>query len=513
MLKPRVRFAPSPTGALHIGGVRTALYNFLFARQQGGTFILRIEDTDQNRYVPGAENYIIETLRWVGLIPDEGVGFGGDFGPYRQSDRKEIYRQYARELVSRGHAYYAFDTPEALEARRAAEENFTCNHLTRNSLSNSLTLPADEVQRRLDAGEPSVIRLLVQPGQAIHIHDLIRGEVVFQSSELDDKVLLKADGMPTYHLANIVDDHLMGITHVIRGEEWLPSTAHHVLLYRGFGWEDTMPQFAHLPLILKPVGNGKLSKRDGAKFGIPVFPLEWRGADPEDNFDGFRNTGFLPEAVVNFLALLGWHPGGEQEIFSIDDLIAAFSIDHISKGGARFDYEKAKWFNQKYIQAADNAVLATHIRPLAEAKGYSVSDDYLVQVAALMKERVTFLPDFVEVGYYLFEPVRNYDAETLAKKWNADLSPVFEELTAMVANFEPFNAAALEESVKNFIAAKGLKPGDMLPLLRIALAGTMKGPAVFDMAVALGREETAERLRRMMQVVEGPGVASHSTGH
>ncbi len=461
-------------------------------------FILRIEDTDQNRYVPGAENYIIETLKWVNLLPDEGVGFGGNYGPYRQSDRKEIYQKYALELVERGHAYYAFDTPEALEARRSAEENFTYNHSTRSNLTNSLTLSAEEVQRSIAAGEPYVIRLLVEPGQAIHIRDLIRGDVVFQSSELDDKVLLKADGMPTYHLANIVDDHLMEITHVIRGEEWLPSTAHHVLLYRGFGWQDTMPQFAHLPLILKPVGNGKLSKRDGAKFGIPVFPLEWKGATPEESFSGFRDTGFLPEAVINFLALLGWHPGGEQEIFSINDLIASFSIEHISKGGARFDYEKAKWFNQKYIQAAENEVLATHIRPLAAAKGYDVSDTFLAQVAGLMKERVTFLPDFVESGYYLFEPVREYDAETLSKKWNPALTSVFEELTAMVATFEPFNGPALEEAVKHFIAEKGLKPGDVLPLLRIALAGTMKGPAVFDMAAALGKMETTERLKRFL---------------
>lgn len=498
MLKPRVRFAPSPTGALHIGGVRTALYNYLFAKQHGGTFILRIEDTDQNRFVPGAEAYIIETLKWVGLLPDEGVGFGGDAGPYRQSDRKDIYQRYARELVERGHAYYAFDTPEALDARRQSEENFTYNYLTRSSLTNGLTLSPSETQARIAAGEPCVVRLLVEPGQVIHVRDLVRGDVVFQSNELDDKVLLKADGMPTYHLANIVDDRLMRITHVIRGEEWLPSTAHHVLLYRGFGWEDTMPQFAHLPLILKPFGNGKLSKRDGAKFGIPVFPLEWNGATPDEHFSGFRDTGFLPEAVINFLALLGWHPGGEQEIFSLSELIEAFSIEHISKGGARFDYEKAKWFNQKYIQAADNAALATHIRPLAAAKGYAASDDFLAKVAALMKERVTFLPDFVEEGYYLFEPVRHYDNETLQKKWNAGLTPVFEELTARLATFEPFESGDLEGAVKNFISEKGLKPGDVLPLLRLAFAGTMKGPAVFDMATALGRAETVERLRRFL---------------
>lgn len=496
----RVRFAPSPTGALHIGGVRTALYNYLFAKQQGGTFILRIEDTDQTRYVPGAEEYIIETLKWVGLLPDEGVGFGGDKGPYRQSDRKEIYERYAHELVQRGHAYYAFDTPEELDARRQGEENFTYNQLTRSGLSNSLTLSAEEVKSRLDAGAPFVIRLKVDPGREIHIHDLIRGDVVFQSSELDDKVLLKADGMPTYHLANIVDDHLMEITHVIRGEEWLPSTAHHVLLYEGFGWTDTMPRFSHLPLILKPIGNGKLSKRDGAKFGMPVFPLEWKGATPEDSFDGFRNTGFLPEAVINFLALLGWHPGGDQEIFTLDELIQTFSVDQISKSGARFDYEKAKWFNQKYIQAADNAVLASYIRPLANSKGYAATDAYLEQVAALMKERVTFLPDFVETGYYLFEPVREYDKETFQKKWTPSIAEVFNELTGMVATFEPFNGLALEEATKLFIHEKGLKPGDMLPLLRIALAGTMKGPAVFDMAVALGREETLRRLQALTKL-------------
>jgi len=496
----RVRFAPSPTGALHIGGVRTALYNYLFAKQQGGAFILRIEDTDRTRYVPGAEEYIIETLKWVGLLPDEGVGFGGDKGPYRQSDRKEIYHQYAHELVQRGHAYYAFDTPEELAVRKQAEENFTYNQLTRSGLSNSLTLSEKEVESRLKAGLPFVVRLKVEPGRSIHVHDLIRGEVVFQSGELDDKVLLKADGMPTYHLANIVDDHLMEITHVIRGEEWLPSTAHHVLLYEGFGWTDTMPVFSHLPLILKPVGNGKLSKRDGAKFGMPVFPLEWEGATPEESFSGFRDTGFLPEATINFLALLGWHPGGDQEMFSLQDLIQAFSIDQISKSSARFDYEKAKWFNQKYIQAANNDLLASYIRPLANAKGYEATDAYLEQVAALMKERVTFLPDFVETGYYLFEPVREYDKETFQKKWTPPIAEIFNELTGMVATFEPFNGAALEEAVKHFIHEKAVKPGDILPLLRIALAGTMKGPAVFDMAVALGRNETLRRLQALSEL-------------
>jgi glutamyl-tRNA synthetase len=492
----RVRFAPSPTGALHIGGLRTALYNYLLARQHGGQFLLRIEDTDQGRYVPGAEEYILEALKWAGINPDEGVGFGGEYGPYRQSDRKAIYAEQVQHLIDRGAAYYAFDTPETLEKRRAAEANFTYNHATRDGMENSLTLSAWEVEQRLKAEAPYVIRLKIMPNRTIMVRDLIRGEVPFQSSELDDKVLMKADGMPTYHLANIVDDHLMRITHVIRGEEWLPSTAHHVLLYEGFGWEDTMPQFAHLPLILKPEGNGKLSKRDGAKFGIPVFPLGWDGDTVETRLTGFRETGFLPAATINFLALLGWHPGGDQEIYSLAELIQQFSIENISKSGARFDYEKAKWFNQQYIRAMDNHHLADLIKPLVQAKGYSVSDDFLEQAVGLMKERVTFLPDFVEQGYYLFEPIREYDAETMQKKWNPAFGPVFSELATFVENFEPFEREALEAAVKQFATDHGVKPGDLLPLLRLAMAGTMKGPAIFDMAVAIGRAETVARIRR-----------------
>jgi glutamyl-tRNA synthetase len=492
----RVRFAPSPTGALHIGGVRTALYNYLFARQHGGKFILRIEDTDQNRFVPGAEAYIIEALKWVGLVPDEGVSFGGALGPYRQSDRKAIYNEYAHQLVQRGHAYYAFDTPEALDACRERQENFIYNHTTRDALDNSLRLSAAEVDKRLSAGEPCVIRLKVEPGQEIRIYDLIRDEVVFQSSELDDKVLLKADGMPTYHLANIIDDHLMEITHVIRGEEWLPSTAHHVLLYRGFGWEDTMPRFAHLPLIMKPVGNGKLSKRDGAKFGIPVFPLDWAGSEGDEKFMGFREAGFLPEAVINFLALLGWHPEGEQEMFSIDDLIRVFSVDQINKGGARFDYEKAKWFNQKYIQAMDPVILSGHIAPLAAVKGYRTDPEFLAKVIFLMKDRVTFLPDFVEQGYYLFEPVREYEMDNLQKKWTPAVKAVFGDLIN-AWDTAPFNAESLQETTGAFMQNNGLKPGDVLPLLRIALTGSMKGPAVFDTAMVLDKQETINRLHRL----------------
>lgn len=491
----RVRFAPSPTGALHIGGVRTALFNFLFARKNGGQFLLRIEDTDQGRYVPGAEDYIIETLKWAGLVPDEGVGFGGPHGPYRQSDRKAIYGEYAQKLLATGHAYLAFDSTEELEILRAAEPNFTVTSQTRSRLKNSLTLSENDVNSLIASGLPSVIRLKVEPGQTIVIDDLIRGRVEFQSSELDDKVLLKADGMPTYHLANIVDDHLMEISHVIRGEEWLPSTAHHVLLYRGFGWEATMPRFSHLPLILKPVGNGKLSKRDGAKFGMPVFPLSWAGATADESFEGFREAGFLPEAMVNFLALLGWHPGGEQEIFSIDELIAEFDLDKISKSGARFDFEKAKWFNHKYIQALSDAAIADKIRPLAEAAGGRTDAEFLTGVARLMKERVSTVPDFVREGHYFFRPIAAFDLETVSKKWNAAAAAIFGQLIADLENLLPFEAAPIEELTKKILAENSMKPGDLFPLLRIALAGTMKGPAVFEMAGVLGKEETIGRLK------------------
>ncbi len=507
----RVRFAPSPTGALHIGGIRTALYNYLFARKHGGAFILRIEDTDQARYVAGAEEYIVEALTWVGLLPDEGVGFGGDYGPYRQSERKAIYQKHAQTLIDSGRAYYAFDTPEELEAQRQRDISFIYNYRTRQHLRNSLSLKPAEVDALLNSGTPYVIRLRVEPDEEVRIQDLIRGEVVFQSSELDDKVLLKADGMPTYHLANIVDDYLMRITHVIRGEEWLSSTAHHVLLYRAFGWEKAMPQFAHLPLILRPEGQGKLSKRDGARFGIPVFPLSWKGATPEDSFLGFREAGFLPQAVLNFLALLGWHPQGEQEVFSLEELIQQFSLEHISKGGARFDYDKAKWFNQRYIMAADNATLAHYIRPLAEAKGYRSDLPYLERVAALMKERVSLLPEFVEEGYYLFEPVRAYDDETIRKKWNPALQPVLEAIAQHLANISPFEAPHIESTVKALLQEYRVKSGEVLPLMRLALVGTMKGPAVFDTAALIGPTETAERIRRGMayflqlpKLAEGP---------
>lgn len=501
MKNVRVRFAPSPTGPLHIGGVRTALYNYLFAKKNGGTFILRIEDTDQVRYVPGAEEYIVESLQWCGLTPDEGLGFGGEFEPYRQSERKAIYQQYARTLIDRGEAYYAFDTPDELEARRHSEaaagnHNFKYDSLTRLSMKNSLTLPKDDVQRRLDAGEEYVIRLKVPENETVTFNDLIRGEVSFQTGELDDKVLLKGDGMPTYHLANIVDDHLMKITHVIRGEEWLPSTGHHVLLYRAFGWEATMPEFAHLPLILKPDGKGKLSKRDGARFGIPVFPLGWEGETPEESFDGFREFGFLPTAVINFLAFLGWNPGTEQEIFSLEELCEAFSIEKISKSGARFDFDKARWYNQQYIHAASGEKLAGMIRPLLEQKGYETTDAYLAAVCNLMKDRLAVLPDFLNQAYYFFEDVKLYDNQNIEKRWKPESRHIFEVLAALLEKTETFHAAILEEAVKQFMTSHNLKMGEVMPVLRLALAGTMQGPAVFEMMTVLGKERTVARLHQ-----------------
>ena len=509
----RVRFAPSPTGALHIGGIRTALYNYLFAKKHGGTFVLRIEDTDQGRYVPGAEEYIIESLRWCGIMPTEGQCIGGKFAPYRQSERKEIYQQHALELVANGSAYYAFDTPDELDAARseaaaAGNHNFKYDAVSRQAMKTSLSLPADEVQHRINAGEHYVIRLKVPENETITFTDLIRGEVSFHTSELDDKVLMKSDGMPTYHLANIVDDHLMEITHVIRGEEWLPSTGHHALLYRSFGWEATMPEFSHLPLILRPDGKGKLSKRDGAKFGMPVFPLSWpleggEAASAEDSFEGFREAGFLPQAVINFLAFLGWNPGTEQEIFSFEELCEAFSIEKISKSGARFDYDKAKWYNQQYLHAAADSGLAAQIRPLAEAKGYQVSDQYLAQACHLMKGRATFLPDLVEQSSYLFGDVQVFDNENIAKRWKPESRPTFEALADLMKAQPAFVAAPLEEAVKAFMADRGLKPGEVMPILRLALAGTMQGPGVYEMMELLGNGRTVERLGRAWEVFDG----------
>ena len=485
--KVRVRFAPSPTGALHIGGVRTALYNYLFARQNGGDFILRIEDTDQGRYVPGAEDYIVRSLEWAGLSPDESPQKGGPHGPYRQSERMSIYKQYAEELLEKGFAYYAFDTAEELDTKRKADPAFRYDASSRLSLKNSLSLSPEETQTLLNSGQNVVIRMKIDSGQTIHIRDEIRGDVSFQSDELDDKVILKGDGMPTYHLANIVDDHLMEISHVIRGEEWLPSTAHHVLLYRYFNW--TAPVFAHLPLILKPTGQGKLSKRDGAIFGFPVFPLDWQAED--GLYKGFRETGFLPEAVINFLGLIGWSPGNDQEIFSIEDFINHFSLERIHKAGARFDYDKAKWFNQHYIIHSQNEDLAHYIQNDVEQKfGASFTPEYIAGVCGLMKERVHLLPEIWEKGYFFFTEISEHDLETAKQKWNHETANHLHHISKMVqADIE-----SCETTIKLYIKEQNLKMGEILPLLRIAVSGTVQGPDLFGTIRLLGIEKVTERI-------------------
>jgi glutamyl-tRNA synthetase len=497
----RVRFAPSPTGALHIGGVRTALYNYLLAKKNKGTFILRVEDTDQNRFVPGAEAYITEALAWCGIVPDEGPGFGGDYGPYRQSERKAIYKKYALELVERGHAYYAFDTSEELNAQREAEKakgnhNFKYDHQIRLEMNNSLSLSETEIKAKLDSGADYTIRLKIPQDEEVIIPDLVRGEVSFQSNELDDKIILKGDGMPTYHLANIVDDHLMKISHVIRGEEWLPSTAHHILLYRFLGWEATMPSFAHLPLILKPTGKGKLSKRDGQKLGMPVFPLSWKGDTAEDSFVGFREFGFMPNAAINFLAFLGWNPGTEQEMFDLEALTEAFTVENIGKSGARFDFDKAKWFNQQYIIHTPDAELADIIRPLIAAQGHEPSTAFLMAFCKMMKERTVLLTDFWDSGYYFFEDFKEFDEKNIRKKWKEDKRATFDELATAVENISTFDEASIQSEIEAFITTKELKYGDILPILRIGLTGTMKGPAIFEMMALFGKAEVLRRLHR-----------------
>ena len=497
---PRVRFAPSPTGPLHIGGVRTALYNYLFARKHGGTFILRIEDTDQRRFVAGAEAYIREALAWCGMRPDEGPEAGGEYGPYRQSERSALYAAMTQRLLDAGAAYYAFDTPEALdEARAHAEEAggvFRYGATTRDRLDNSLALSPKQLADRLATDEPRVVRLLVEPGEEIAFSDRVRETVRFSTDELDDKVLLKADGLPTYHLANVVDDHEMAITHVIRGEEWLPSTAHHVLLYRAFGWADAMPEFAHLPLILKPAGKGKLSKRDGAKFGIPVFPLEWPDAASGETYAGFRESGFLPAAVVNFLAFLGWNPGTERELFALDELVDAFDIDRIGKSGARFDFDKARWFNQQYIAALDDGAFARLAAPVVADAGLDASEEFLRRVAPLMRERLHAIDELPGAGAYLFAPPRTYDDQQAAKRARKADFEQLGGLPEVLAKAEPWRADALATSVKTWAAEAGVKLGVLLPLYRIALTGGMSGPDVFELSELLGRDDTLARWTR-----------------
>lgn len=501
--KVRVRFAPSPTGALHIGGVRTALYNYLFAKQQGGDLILRIEDTDSQRFVPGAEAYIIEALTWLGIKFDEGVSFGGNCGPYRQSERREIYKEYVDQLLNDGLAYIAFDTPEELEAKRGEIANFQYDASTRMKMRNSLTLSAEETKALVDAGNQYVVRVKIEPDENIHINDIIRGEVVINSSILDDKVLYKsADQLPTYHLANIVDDHLMEVTHVIRGEEWLPSAPLHVLLYRYFGWTDTMPRFAHLALLLKPEGNGKLSKRDGDRLGFPVFPLEWHDPKTGDLSSGYRESGYLPEAVVNFLALLGWNPGNDQEIMSMDDLICSFDLTRCSKSGAKFDYEKGKWFNHQYIQKKDNNEVASLFMPVLEGHGVEADPAYVTKVVGMMKDRVTFIKELWDVCSFFFVAPTAYDEKTTKKRWKEDSAAQLTELIEVLRVREPFDIEGTENEVKAWIESKGYHLGNIMNATRLALVGEGKGPHIFDITEALGKEESIKRIQRAIEVLK-----------
>lgn len=502
--KVRVRFAPSPTGALHIGGVRTALYNYLFAKAHGGELLLRIEDTDSQRFVPGAEAYIIEALQWLGIHFDEGVSYGGDCGPYRQSERRDIYRKYVQQLLDAGRAYIAFDTPEELEEKRKTIPNFQYDATTRGSMRNSLVLPKEEVEALIAQGTQYVVRFLVTPNLEVEVDDMIRGRVSFNSSVLDDKVLYKsADDLPTYHLANIVDDHLMQISHVIRGEEWLPSAPLHVLLYEAFGWRDTMPRFAHLALLLKPEGNGKLSKRDGDRLGFPVFPLRWVDPKTSEVSSGYRESGYLPEAVVNFVALLGWNPGNEhEEVMSMEDLIKYFRIEKCSKAGAKFDYEKGKWFNHHYIQVSDDKRLAELLRPQLEAKGIAYDESYVAQAVALVKERAQTLVELEEQIEYFFTAPTSYEEKTVKKRWKEDSAAQLTELAALLSSQpEALPSEATEAVVKAWIEEKGYGLGAVMNCFRLALVGAAKGPHLFDITALLGRSETLRRLERAIAVL------------
>jgi len=519
----RVRFAPSPTGALHIGGVRTALYNYLFARQHGGDMLLRIEDTDSSRFVPGAEEYILEALDWLGIGIDEGlrakkqekgaphhngkieIESVGSHGPYRQSERREIYHQYVDQLLASGHAYIAFDTPDELESKRAEIPNFQYDARTRLQMRNSLTLSAEEVKVLLDKGEKYVVRFKVEPGEEVHVHDLIRGEVVINSNIIDDKVLYKSsDDLPTYHLANIVDDHLMEISHVIRGEEWLPSAPLHVLLYRAFGWEDTMPQFAHLPLLLKPDGNGKLSKRDGDRLGFPVFPLEFHNEKDGSVSSGYRESGYLPEAVINFLALLGWHGSGDKELYTMEELIREFSLDRVSKSGAKFDYEKGKWFNHQYLQLRTNEELAEMFKPILEEKlGMNVERiSQLPKIIGLVKDRVNFVPELWEQVDFFFVAPSEYDEKSLKKRWKEDSPRHMQELLALLEPQADWSAEALDALVMGWIAEKEYGVGIVMNAFRICLVGAARGPHIWNITDILGKEETLARVRTALEKIK-----------
>ena len=497
-----MRFAPSPTGPLHIGGVRTALYNFLFARQHDGDFVFRIEDTDSTRFVPGAEDYIIESFRWLGLKFDEGVAIGGKYGPYRQSERREIYRKYVDQLLESGNAYLAFDTPEELEAKRKEIENFQYDAKTRMQMRNSLSLPKEEVDRLLADNVQYVVRFKVAPGEQVHVDDMIRGDVVVMSDILDDKVLYKsADELPTYHLANIVDDHLMEISHVIRGEEWLPSAPLHVLLYRAFGWQDTMPKFAHLSLLLKPEGKGKLSKRDGDRLGFPVFPLEWHDPKTDEVSSGYRESGYFPEAVVNFLALLGWNPGGEQEVFSLDELIKLFDITRCQKAGARFDYQKGQWFNHEYILRKSPEEIAPLFAPVVAGNGIEESMSRITEVVRMMKDRVSFVKDLWQLCSFFFIAPTTYDEKTVRKRWKEDSPQTMSALADLLEGLDDFSIENQERVVHEWIETNDLKMGNVMNAWRLTLVGEGKGPGMFDISAFLGKQETINRMRRAIKVL------------
>lgn len=500
--KVRVRFAPSPTGPLHIGGVRTALYNYLFARQNGGDFIFRIEDTDSTRFVPGAEEYILESFRWLGIRFDEGVGFGGDKGPYRQSERRDIYKKYVDQLLANGKAYIAFDTPEELAVKREEIQNFQYDARTRGLMRNSLTMSKEEVDELIEDGEQYVVRFLINPGEEIVVHDMIRGDVHVKSDILDDKVLFKSvDELPTYHLANIVDDHLMEVSHVIRGEEWLPSAPLHVLLYRAFGWEDTMPQFAHLPLLLKPEGKGKLSKRDGDRLGFPVFPLEWHDPKTGEVSSGYRESGYFPEAVINFLALLGWNPGTEQELFTLEELVQAFDISRCSKAGAKFDYQKGMWFNHEYILQKSNEEIANLFAPIVANNGVDATMEQVTAVVSMMKDRVSFVKELWPLCSFFFIPPVEYDEKTRKKRWKEYSAQQMTELSQVLNSIEDFSIEGQEPIVLKWVEDKGYKLGDVMNAFRLCLVGEGKGPGMFDISAFLGKEETLSRLQRAIEVL------------
>lgn len=507
----RVRFAPSPTGPLHMGGVRTALYNFLFAKKHNGDFILRIEDTDQTRYVEGSESYIKESLKWCGITWNEGQDAGGSYGPYRQSERKEIYKKYVDQLLDKGHAYYAFDTPAELEEMRKNIEKQQSgapqyDASTRKHMTNSLTLSSKETEEYLKSGKPFVIRALIPENEDVNVKDIIRGDLNVKTSNVDDKVLLKSDGLPTYHLANVVDDYLMKITHVIRGEEWLPSTPLHALLYKFLGWEENIPEFAHLPLILKPDGKGKLSKRDGDRLGFPVFPLTWEGQQTEELSNGFRESGYFPEAFINTLALLGWNPGSEQELFSMQELVEEFSLQKVIKGGARFNPDKAKWFNHQYLMKKTAKEVAEELMPVIKDKGHDIEPERLKCIVSLVKDRVNFIHELWEQIFFIFEPPSKFDEKIIKKKWKANTAEILEEAAGVLENTEPFTACNIDKALHEYMDKNNVSAGVLMIGLRICLVGEAKGPDVKQIMEIIGRNEVVKRIYFALQTIKIPNT-------